>query len=94
MLVIYWGRIHRGARALGLSFDDFPGCVTSECHPMTLRENASGCLQFHINGLINNGLTVPKPTGVSLPFYESNEFIGFLPVMVEVPETFVKEWSK
>ncbi len=46
----------------GVSFPDFPSCITAG---KTLEEaitEASEVLQFHIDGMVEDGLEIPKPS--------------------------------
>ena len=92
MKVVYWGKIHRGDKAFGLLFLDFPKCFASYPHQLTLRECATHVLQSHIDGLIGSQLPIPEPSCIELPVNEQQMFVGYLPVIVEVPDTFVKGW--
>ena len=46
----------------GISFPDFPGCV-SACEKIEdISKNACEALGLHIDGMIFDGLVLPKPT--------------------------------
>ena len=48
----------------GLSFPDFPGCITAGStaeEALTLAEEA---LQFHVDGMVADGAQLPSPTSV------------------------------
>jgi len=93
MKVCYWATVNYGTRAFGAHFDDFPGCITADKNPLTLRENLKEVLQLHIRGMIEDNDTIPKPTGIDLPLTQPSTFIGFIPVVVDVPEAFTKVWN-
>jgi predicted RNase H-like HicB family nuclease len=46
----------------GVSFPDFPGCVTAGVTVDEARRMAEKVLVFHIAGLIEDGETVPQPS--------------------------------
>ncbi len=49
--------------AFGVWFPDFPGCVTAgDTHAQALAE-AEEALQFHVDGMIEDGAAIPAPTG-------------------------------
>lgn len=93
MKVCYWATINFGAKAYGGHFEDFPGCVTCNKHPLTLRENLKDVLQLHIRGMLEDGDTIPKPCGIELPIIQTSTFVGFIPVVVDVPDKIVRRWK-
>jgi predicted RNase H-like HicB family nuclease len=46
----------------GVSFPDFPGCVTAGSDLDEARGMAEEALAFHVDGMIEDGATVPEPT--------------------------------
>lgn len=46
----------------GVSFPDFPGCVTAGVTVDEARRMAERALAFHIAGLIEDGETIPQPS--------------------------------
>jgi len=61
----YVGLIHKeGASDYGVSFPDFPGVVSAGESLEEARELAQQALTFHVEGLIDDGETVPDPTSL------------------------------
>jgi len=50
--------------AFGVSFPDFPGCITAGRTLDEARKRAPEALKFHIKGMIEDGESVPKPSSV------------------------------
>ena len=46
----------------GVSFPDFPGCITAGTTVDEARRMAEKALVFHIAGLLEDGETVPQPS--------------------------------
>jgi len=46
----------------GVDFPDFPGCVTAGKTLEDAREMAAEALQFHIEGMLEDGEALPEPT--------------------------------
>jgi predicted RNase H-like HicB family nuclease len=46
----------------GVSFPDFPGCITAGATVDEARRMAERALAFHIAGLVEDGETVPQPS--------------------------------
>lgn len=46
----------------GVSFPDFPGCITAGATVDEARRMAERALAFHIAGLIEDGETIPRPS--------------------------------
>jgi predicted RNase H-like HicB family nuclease len=61
----YIGIIHKDTDSdFGVSFPDFPGCVTAGSTLEEARENAEEALAFHIEGMIEDGDEIPPPTSL------------------------------
>ncbi|SFO00174.1 Predicted nuclease of the RNAse H fold, HicB family [Mesorhizobium sp. NFR06] len=59
----YVGLIHKeDGSHFGVSFPDFPGVVTAGATVDEARELAEEALAFHVEGMIEDGKTVPPPT--------------------------------
>lgn len=71
----------------GVSFPDFPGCVTAGADLEEATVSAKEALQFHIDGLLEDDAKIPEPTPLdqvlSLP--QARE-AGALLVEANVPE--------
>ncbi|MBE7211949.1 MAG: type II toxin-antitoxin system HicB family antitoxin [Gluconacetobacter diazotrophicus] len=48
----------------GVSFPDFPGCVTAASDLDSLRRNAAEALALHIEGMLEDGEHIPTPTAL------------------------------
>ena len=49
-------------RDYGVSFPDFPGCVTAGSSLLEARQLGAEALQFHVEGLLADGEELPAPT--------------------------------
>lgn len=59
----YIAIIHKDAKSdFGVSFPDFPGCVTVGLTLNEARENAIEALEFHLAGMVEDGEPLPKPS--------------------------------
>ncbi|HZE53837.1 MAG TPA: type II toxin-antitoxin system HicB family antitoxin [Bradyrhizobium sp.] len=58
----YIGLIHKDTGShFGVSFPDFPGVVTAGTNLDDARAMAEEALTFHIEGLVEDGETIPEP---------------------------------
>ncbi len=48
----------------GVSFPDFPGCVTAGKSLDEAREFAAEALAFHISGMLEDGEAIPRPASL------------------------------
>jgi predicted RNase H-like HicB family nuclease len=63
MLRNYPAIVHKERRSdFGVSFPDFPGCVTAGATPEEALELAGEALQFHVDGALADGDSLPDPT--------------------------------
>lgn len=61
----YIGLIHKDAESdYGVSFPDLPGVVTAGVDLDDARRMAAEALAFHIEGMIEDGDTIPEPSGL------------------------------
>jgi predicted RNase H-like HicB family nuclease len=87
----------------GVSFPDFPGCVTAGRTLEEARRMAAEALTFHIEGMIEDGETIPDPSPLDAIMQERENlaaaaFIVAVPtateramrVNVTLPESLVK----
>jgi predicted RNase H-like HicB family nuclease len=59
----YIAYLHKDRKSdFGVSFPDFPGCVTAGKTLDEARRLASEALRLHIVGMIENGETIPEPS--------------------------------
>ena len=81
----YIGIIHKEPKSsYGVSFPDFPGCVTAGKTPEEAHAMAEEALQFHIEGMLEDGEKLPEPTSYAEaehhPFFEG----AVMTFMIEV----------
>lgn len=61
----YIGLIHKDAdRDYGVSFPDFPGCVSAGATLDEARAGAEEALALHIEGMAEDGLPIPEPSSL------------------------------
>jgi predicted RNase H-like HicB family nuclease len=67
----------------GVDFPDFPGCITAGSTLEETREMAAEVLEFHIEGMLEEGLPIPGPSSLEaiMADLENAEAIPF-PVSV------------
>jgi predicted RNase H-like HicB family nuclease len=59
---IYLGVIEAGRSGFGVYFPDFPGCVSGGDTLEELAQMAAEGLQFHVDGMVEDGEIIPEPT--------------------------------
>ncbi|PKR48176.1 type II toxin-antitoxin system HicB family antitoxin [Thalassospira povalilytica] len=61
----YWGLVHTDDDGgFGISFPDFPGCVSAADTMTELVELGTEALNFHIEGMHEDGEDIPVPSPV------------------------------
>ncbi len=61
----YIALIHKDRKSdYGVSFPDFPGCVTAGKTLEEAHRNAVDALTLHIDGMREDGESIPKPSGL------------------------------
>ena len=84
----------------GVSFPDFPGCITVGGTLEEARRQADEALEFHIHGLREDGEVIPAPSSLDLVVrdVENREAVVFLvevkssePKAVRVNVTFAED---
>jgi predicted RNase H-like HicB family nuclease len=61
----YIGLIHKDADSdYGVSFPDFPGCVSAGVTLDEARAGAEEALALHIEGMMEDGLPIPEPASL------------------------------
>jgi predicted RNase H-like HicB family nuclease len=68
-----------------VDFPDFPGCVTAGATLEEARELASEVLDFHIDGMLEDGLPIPAPSGLDA-IMSDPENVDALPFVVEIAD--------
>ena len=59
----YIAYLHKDRKSdFGVSFPDFPGCITAGKTLQESRRNAEEALALHISGIIEDGETIPEPS--------------------------------
>jgi predicted RNase H-like HicB family nuclease len=74
----YIALLHKnGRRGYGVSFPDFPGCVTAgKTIEESLRE-ASDALAFHVQGMREDRIKIPKPRTVEAIREAHQDWVDF-----------------
>jgi len=81
----YLALIHKDAGSdYGVSFPDFPGCVTAGSTLDEARANAAEALLFHIEGMVEDSEALPVPSALEAVMREcgNRDAVAFL---VDVP---------
>jgi predicted RNase H-like HicB family nuclease len=59
----YIAAIHKQENSdYGVSFPDFPGCITAGSTLEEVKDMASEALEFHIQGMLEDGDIIPEPS--------------------------------
>jgi predicted RNase H-like HicB family nuclease len=81
----YIALIHKEADSdYGVSFPDFPGCVTAGRDLDEARANAVEALALHIEGMIEDGEAIPEPASIE-QVMSDKENIDAVAVLVSTP---------
>ena len=62
----YIAVLHEGKENIGVQFFDFPGCITVGKDLEDARKQAQETLQFHIEGMKEDGDPIPEPSSLDL----------------------------
>src|SRR5437899_973413 len=61
----YIAYLHKDRKSdFGVSFPDFPGCITAGRTLEEARRRAAEALSFHIAGMVEDGVKIPRPSTV------------------------------
>ncbi len=61
----YIAYLHKESKSdIGVSFPDFPGCITAGKTLEEARTMAVEALQFHVEGMLEDGLEIPPPSSL------------------------------
>jgi len=60
----------------GVSFPDFPGCISAGVDLNEAHRMATEALQFHVEGLIEDGCAIPEPMGLEEAMRDANNRDG------------------
>lgn len=84
----YAGIAEHGHTGFGLYFPDLPGCVTAADSFAELNDMAREALALHLDGMLSDGETLPKPTSPEhLPHDPEVNEAGIMLVTVHVGDT-------
>lgn len=84
MMRQYIGILHKDLGSdYGVSFPDFPGCVTAGSSLDEARTFAEEALSFHIEGMIEDGEAIPEPSSLATVTADP-ENRGGVPILVAV----------
>jgi predicted RNase H-like HicB family nuclease len=87
----YIALIHRDAGSdFGVSFPDFPGCVTAGTTLEEARAMAAEALALHVEGMVADGEPVPGPGSMDeiMAERENRDAVAFLvPLLAKAPRT-------
>ena len=70
----------------GVSFPDFPGCVTAGTSIDEAKDLAQEALLFHVEGMLEDGEALPEPSRLE-EIMADPAFLGGLAFLVPVPDT-------
>ncbi|MFX4223556.1 MAG: type II toxin-antitoxin system HicB family antitoxin [Thalassobaculum sp.] len=85
-MVYYVGIIHRDEGTdYGISFPDFPGCVSAGSTVEELKANAEAALAAHIGILAEDGAEIPSPSSIDTVMADP-DFADGMPVLVLAPD--------
>ncbi|WPZ36244.1 type II toxin-antitoxin system HicB family antitoxin [Thalassobaculum sp. OXR-137] len=85
-MVYYVGIIHRDEGTdYGISFPDFPGCVSAGETVEALKANAEEALAGHIQILAEDGASIPSPSSIDTVMADP-DFSDGMPVLVAAPD--------
>ena len=57
----YVAFIHRDDAGYGISFPDFPGCISVGATKEDAMRRGAEALAFHVEGMVEDGLPIPHP---------------------------------
>lgn len=73
----YIALIHKDAGSdYGVSFPDFPGCVTAGANLDEARAMAAEALALHIEGMVEDGEAIPEPSSLEAVMQDADNRDG------------------
>jgi len=85
MLRQYPALVHKERKSdYGVSFPDFPGCVTAGSTPDEAYELAAEALQLHVDGMIEDGDAIPPASSLAAVVQRVPELGALVALMVPV----------
>lgn len=89
-MTVYLALIHKDKRSdFGVSFPDFPGCITAGRTLDEARRMAEEALTLHVEGMIEDGDALPEPASLEAIMADRANR-GAVVVVVEVPDTVMR----
>lgn len=67
----------------GVSFPDFPGCITAGRTIDEAKDMAQEALQFHFDGMVEDGEQIPEPSGLEAIL--DQEAVAYFIVSISLP---------
>lgn len=93
MKTTYYGVVHKDKNSdYGVSFPDFPGCVSAGETLEEAKEMAYEALSLHIDGMVSDAEPLPEPTSADSIVHEF-EPLAIFPANVTVPTVKVKRYN-
>ena len=89
----YTALIHKDADSdFSVSFPDFPGCITAGRTLEEARGLAAEALQFHIEGMVEDGQKIPEPSSLDaiMKERENRDAVAFLVTVPDADERAVR----
>jgi predicted RNase H-like HicB family nuclease len=84
----YIALIHKDAKSdFGVSFPDFPGCITAGKTLDEARTMAAEALALHVEGLIEDGAPLPEPSSLTTVMADAANRDA-VAILVDVPAEF------
>jgi len=84
----YIAVVHKEAKTdFGVSFPDFPGCVTAGQNVDEIKDLAQEALSLHIQGMIEDGLQLPAPLKLEDIMADTDYADAVAYLIVAVPDT-------
>lgn len=84
----YIALLHKDAHSdYGVSFPDFPGCVTAGRTLEEARTLATEALGLHVEGMVEDGQALPDPSALDtvMAIRENRAAVAFLVALAEPP---------
>jgi predicted RNase H-like HicB family nuclease len=81
---------HDAGTDFGVTFPDFPGCVTTGETVQQAAVFAAEALAFHVEGMVEDGDTIPDPSAPDVAIDGEGSVVARVLVPVEVPGRVVR----
>ena len=86
----YIALIHQDADSdFGVSFPDFPGCITAGSTLDEARAMAEEALTFHVEGMLEDGEAIPEPSSLTdiMAYPQNRDGVAVLVALKAEPKT-------